>query len=80
MRRCLLKGKDNFERKRWVWETSLQTHNPKVVGSNPTPATRFQLQIPSKTQPEPSLVEQKGSQIPESKCSQTHKKCSQGNC
>ena len=26
-----------------------RAHNPKVVGSNPTPATNFQLQIPTKS-------------------------------
>lgn len=38
----------------WDWP-----HNPKVVGSNPTPATNFQLQNPLKNQPELSLAEQK---------------------
>ena len=28
-----------FVRKTKVWDTKHQTHNPEVVGSNPTPAT-----------------------------------------
>ncbi|PIU22970.1 MAG: hypothetical protein COT13_05530 [Chloroflexi bacterium CG08_land_8_20_14_0_20_45_12] len=28
-----------FERKSTLWDTIRQPHNPKVVGSNPTPAT-----------------------------------------
>ena len=34
-----------------------RAHNPKVVGSNPTPATNFQLQIPSKSILKPSPIQ-----------------------
>ena len=34
-------AQDIFEHNNTLWDTRWQTHNPKVVGSSPTPATIF---------------------------------------